>query len=156
MDAGLAAFLGALAGAVGAGVPPVVAAAIQRGNDKAQRRHDADQADLDRQAAATEAINTARRQQVREWRDGLEAAHKEYQEWQLVTRGGRNSDAMEPPLVGMAWFQSLREHLSTEGAPNQRGKPNVYREVPTLPADDDAADVLSKEISRIAREWGLE
>lgn len=64
-------------------------------------------------------------------------------------------NAPEPNLVGQAWFQSLREHLGHDGKPNEYTKPNHYRTGSELRPDDDAADVLGREISRIAREWNV-
>ena len=86
MDAGFAAFLGALAGAVGAGVPKVVSSFVERGNAKAQREHEATQSELQRQhegalrdGERTSANRSARAQQIAYWRDGMNRSALAYQ-----------------------------------------------------------------------------
>jgi hypothetical protein len=49
MDAGLAAFLGAIAGAAVAGVPPVVTAVVQHKTAKDQRQHEKTEHDARRE-----------------------------------------------------------------------------------------------------------
>jgi hypothetical protein len=161
----------AVAGALAAGVPQLVGTVVEAASKRHQRDHDAREADAAREAAATQAEAQrqheqlqaeaeTRRLKVREWREGLAAAHKAFKEWEMIDRYSRREGLSknldpEPNLVGQAWFQSLREYLSPEGAPNQFTTPNFYRTGSERVADDDAADVLGREISRIEREWDV-
>lgn len=158
-----------MAGALAAGVPQLVSTVVEAASKRGQRNHDAKQADAARDAEAKQAEAQRQHEQqqseaevrmlkVREWREGLAAAHKEFNEWQMINQSSRPMGASrklvpKPNLVGRAWFQSLREYLSEDGKVNEYSMPNHYRTGSQLPPDDDAADVLGREISRIEREW---
>jgi hypothetical protein len=161
----------AVAGALAAGVPQLVGTVVEAKSKRGQRAHDAKEAEAARDAEANQAEAQrqheqrqaeaeTRRLKVSEWRDGLAAAHKEFKEWEMVSDSSRRTGvsmelAPEPNLVGQAWFQSLRENLSQDGEPNRFTKPNYYRTGSERIADDNAADVLGREISRIEREWNV-
>lgn len=81
----------AVAGALAAGVPQLVGTVIEAASKRGQRNHDAKEAKAAREAEAKEAQAQreheqrqseaeARRQKIREWRDGLAAAHREFKE----------------------------------------------------------------------------
>jgi hypothetical protein len=156
MDAGLAAFLGAIAGAAIAGVPPVVAAVVQRGTAKDQRQHDKDERDAQREHDRRVNERAERLEQLREWREGLSKSHAEYRKWDSETRGRSSVPShlgVKPTLDSGVWFQSLRPHLPKFGSMAGSDDPAYYSIGTNLECDDDAADVLAREINRIEREW---
>jgi cell division protein FtsB len=71
----MAAFLGAIAGAAIAGVPPVVSAVIQRGTARAQRQLEKDERDAQREEDRTTAEREAHKKRIAEWREGLAKSH---------------------------------------------------------------------------------
>ena len=80
---------------------------------EAQRQHETAQREREHRAAE----RTERVEQMTEWREGLAAAHIEYEKWWAM----RNADSKpasvhytpEPNSVSAPWFQSLRRHLSS-------------------------------------------
>jgi hypothetical protein len=137
VDAGWFAVIGAAVG----GAPQVITAVIQRGGARAQRKHD-----------AAAALLSHRQQQVRQWREGLEAAHTEYQRFlhKIQNEPPRSQAFTNPEIpdaVGTAWFQSLRPHLSETGEAAQ------YRNTVELHCSTDAVVTLTFEIDRIERQW---
>ncbi|WAC92218.1 hypothetical protein [Mycobacterium sp. Aquia_213] len=163
MDAGLAAFLGAIAGAAIAGVPPVVAAFVQRGTAKAQREHDKAEKDAQREHDKAEtdaqrehdrlaAARSGRGKQIAYWRDGLARAALTYQSWSNIYDNERQREQaitdghFVPNAVPDAWFQSLRPHLASR----------ELHEAAVLRCDDHLVLELGNEINRLQREWAEE
>lgn len=159
MDAGLAAFLGAIAGAVGAGVPQVVTALVQHNTAKAQRKHEKDERDAQRQHEKSERDaqrdhesltnrRTARAQQIAHWRSGLNNSALTYQKWSAIydndkqRREAVEAGGWSPNVVSEAWFQSLRPRL-----------PERFRNESHLHCDDQTVLEIGNEIDRIEREW---
>jgi hypothetical protein len=153
----------AVLGALAAGVPQLVTATVQNLSARGQRKHEAAEAQAKREADAAEAeaqrshqARAAERAEcadkIREWREGLDAAHTEYRSWYAKrnAQGPKPVSANytpEPNIVGAAWFQSLRPHLL------ETDRLRSYRTHDDIQCDDDAADVLSEEIGRIERVW---
>jgi hypothetical protein len=138
MDAGMMGLAGTVVGAAvvgGLGIAKSMAdtwlPGVAAGSD--QKR----QAQLELQAM--------RRDAVKEWRAGLAGAREIYRQW---AAGPRDDDA--PNVVGDQWFEALRPYLPTEGEAAQcRSAHEVHCDNPTVV-------LLSLEIGRIEREWGVE
>ena len=78
---------------------------------------------------------------VNQWRTGLAAARDAYRQW---ASGPRTGDA--PNVVGDAWFEALRPHLTTGDAAKFRTAHEVH-------CDNATLILLSLEIGRIEKEW---
>lgn len=160
MDAGLAAFLGAIAGAAIAGVPPVIAAFVQRSTAKAQREHEKGEKDAQREHERLLRERAEKVDQIREWRDGLAEAHRRYSEYEFLQNSYRGrstlpprANVLKPNIVGEAWFQSLRQHLPEFSGMAGSDEPAFYSDGAHIECDSEAAEVLAREISRIEHEW---
>lgn len=144
----MAAFLGAIAGAAIAGVPPVVTVFVQRSTAKAQREHDKAERDTQREHDRLTALRSARAQQIATWRNGLSKAALTYQQWTNMFSSVRQrqeavaSGEWGPNVVSDAWFQSLRPHL-----------PDRLRKQRNLQCDESLTVDISDEIDRVQREW---
>lgn len=119
---------------------------------EAQREYERNERTTQRDHERRVALLTQRQQQVREWRDGLAAAHTEYQQWLNSLKDEPQGspafvDPDTPDAAGTAWFQSLRPHLSdsVEGA--------LYYGAMELHCDSEAMVLLTHEIARIEEEW---
>ncbi|MBW0015458.1 MAG: hypothetical protein JO059_20175 [Mycobacterium sp.] len=87
-------------------------------------------------------LHAQRHDAVQRWRAGLAEARDAYRQW---ARGPRTEDA--PNVVGDAWFEALRPHLSNSGdAAEFRTAHEVHCDNPTL-------TLLSLEIGRIESNW---
>jgi hypothetical protein len=87
-------------------------------------------------------LHEQRHEAIQGWRTGLAHARDAYRQWAC---GPRTDEA--PNVVGDAWFEGLRPHLSTTGdAAEFRAAHEVHCDNPTLV-------LLSLEIGRIEREW---
>jgi hypothetical protein len=154
--------LWAVFGALAAGVPQLLTAWIQRGTAKAQREHERMEKEAQRQHEEAErnaqreharraAVLAEHARRVREWREGLAASHREYEEWAAEQKAAEGRPPSmgrpQPNIVSAVWFQSLRHYLPPNG------------QTAWLSKDDDiqcesfVADVLSSEITRIEQEW---
>lgn len=149
VDAGTAAFLGAIAGAAIAGVPPIVAALTARGTAKAQREHEKAERDAQREHDRVTAERNERAQQIAAWRNGLSHAALTYQHWSDIYDNDRQREQaiadgqFVPNVVSDAWFQGLRPHLAS----------CELHEAARLLCDDQRVLEISNEIDRIEREW---
>jgi hypothetical protein len=123
-----------------------------------QRAHEAQQAAAQRDSDRRAIERAERVQKVREWREGLAASHSEFVSWENRFKAygpGRpmpSQYALRPNIAGAVWFQSLRPHLPESGFASS-SDPAFYSMGEDIQCDNDAADVLSKEITRIEREW---
>ncbi len=103
------------------------------------------------QAQRDAAQRAERAEQIREWREGLAAAHTEYLEWSAKQKatGPKPASANftpRPNIVGAVWFQNLRPYMSTSVRA-------YYRTGDDIECDDDDAHTLGNEISRIQQDW---
>jgi len=87
-----------------------------------------------------EASRDYKRTLVASWRAGLADSKKRYWEWQRS-----EDDGHMPEVVGMAWFESLRPHLSPELL-GTIGVGHLY---------DSNTHELSIRIGELEREWKL-
>lgn len=135
--------------------------AAQREHDAAektaQRERDATEAEAERQRVAVQreadqraAKRAERVDTIRKWREGLAAAHTEYEDWRSMDQQGVYLAAPLPNIVSASWFQSLRQYMSPSG-PAQN-----YCEGFDIQCDREAAGRLGAEIARIESAWGLE
>ena len=174
MDPALIAIVGTASGAAATGLVDVAKVIVQgrqqRKVEEAKRKHDAEQAQAQRDADAAEreaqrkhdaaqaqaqrdaAQRAERAEQVRQLREGLDAAHREYAEWYAKQRATPPKPpsakfAPEPNIVSAPWFQDLRPRLQDTGSPK------YLRTGDSIQCDDDTAEVLGDEIGRIAEEW---
>lgn len=152
MNAGWFGVLAAGLGALAAGLPQAATAWIQRGTAKAQREHERAEnearrrhEDAERERERRAAVRARHVDQIREWRDGLAASHREYDEWEAQRKiTGR---VVMPNIVSAAWFQSLRPYLSSDA------DRSIYLQGDEIQCHSSAAGVLGLEIARIEQEW---
>ena len=159
MDAGTAAVLGALAGA---GITGVITLGVtitnnifQRGDANAQRTHEKSENNANRNYERAAAFLVHRQERIKQWRQGLESAHAEYQKfWQWIAENPpetrKSVDPPEPNIVGTEWFESLRPYLSN--SPDLQG----YLRADHVDCAPPLVLLLSRDIGRIEREWEAE
>lgn len=128
----------------------------------AQREHDAAEAEAERQRVAAQreadrraAQRAERVETIRQWREGLAAAHLEYETW-VATRDSQrpkpNGFAFtpEPNIVSTPWFQSLRPHFFHSGQAQSLCAGN------DIQCTREVADALATEIAAVASSWGVD
>jgi hypothetical protein len=162
VDSAWIAVIGTAAGAGVTGVVGIGKAVVEALSARSQRKHDSDQAKAQRDAEKADkdaqreherltALRKSRWQQISSWREGLALSASAYQKFAAVfddDNSHRNASArllVTPNVVGDAWFQSLRPHLSDE-----------FRTQSVLRCDAELVVKLGDEIDRVQRGWAAE
>jgi hypothetical protein len=159
MNTATAAFIGAL---VAAGVTGVVSLGTVLLNNRAQRQiakdqrtHEESESKADRGHERAAAFLAHRQERIKLWRQGLEAAHTDYQKfWQWIADNPPETrtkpDPQEPNIVGNEWFESMRPYLVN--SPDLQG----YLRADQAPCEPPLVLLLSRDIGRIERQWEAE
>jgi hypothetical protein len=106
----------------------------------AQRKHDEREALAQRQHDERTALRIEQVNQIREWREGLAAAHADYKKW-------IDDEAPEPNIVSAVWFQDLRRHLSSTGIPTS------YETDSVIQCDVEDMNKIGDAIRDLQQQW---
>lgn len=124
----------------------------ERTENEAKRKHEEAENEAKRDDERRADQWAHRQKQIEQWREGLAAAHVEYQRW--LSRVKNEPPRYEaftnpdiPDAAGTTWFQSLRPHLSdsVESAD--------FRHVVELHCSSEIMVLLTEEINRVEQEW---
>lgn len=129
------------AGVIGGGIGGVTGLLGSLGSPFVLWRVESKKLDKLQQAEKADATREYQRGLVREWREGIQAAHVAHRN----TR--RQSPELNPELTGLAWFESLR--------PNLKLDENDIRTIAETFHDSASVVMLSREVARVEKDWGL-